>query len=72
MGLAPDLPWWDGATRTFVGDAKYKNLTNARVPNADLYPLLAYAIALDLPVGSSSTREVRPMRRRIACGTQEG
>ena len=49
--LRPDLSWWDGPTCTFVGDAKYKNLTNARVPNADLYQLLAYATALDLPGG---------------------
>ncbi len=51
VGLAPDLSWWDGATCIFVGDAKYKNLTSARVPNADLYQLLAYATALDLPGG---------------------
>ena len=51
VGLAPDLSWWEGETCTFVGDAKYKNLTNARVPHADLYQLLAYATALDLPGG---------------------
>ena len=50
-GLQPDLSWWDGATCTFVGDAKYKNLTDRRVPGADLYQLLAYATALDLPGG---------------------
>ena len=50
-GLQPDLSWWDGATCTFVGDAKYKNLTNRRVPGTDLYQLLAYATALDLPGG---------------------
>ena len=49
--LYPDLSWWDGQACTFVGDAKYKNLTNRRVPNADLYQLLAYATALDLPGG---------------------
>ena len=49
--LKPDLSWWDGAICTFVGDAKYKNLTSAPVPTADLYQLLAYATALDLPGG---------------------
>ena len=49
--LAPDLTWWDGPTCTFVGDAKYKNADGGRVPSADLYQLLAYATALDLPGG---------------------
>ena len=49
--LKPDLSWWDGATCTFVGDAKYKRITDASVPNADIYQLLAYATALDLPGG---------------------
>lgn len=50
-GLKPDLSWWDDDICTFVGDAKYKNLTSDRVPNADLYQLLAYATALKLPGG---------------------
>ena len=49
--LKPDLSWWDGSTCTFVGDAKYKRIRDERVPNADLYQLLAYATALDLPGG---------------------
>ena len=49
--LAPDLTWWDGPTCTFVGDAKYKRADDGHVPNADLYQLLAYATALDLPGG---------------------
>jgi len=49
--LRPDLSWWDDRTCTFVGDAKYKNLTGRRVPVGDLYQLLAYATALDLPGG---------------------
>ena len=49
--LEPDLTWWDGPTCTFVGDAKYKNLTSHRVPNSDLYQMLSYATALDLPGG---------------------
>ena len=50
-GLKPDLSWWDDDICTFVGDAKYKNLTSDRVPNADLYQLLAYATAFNLPGG---------------------
>lgn len=49
--LRPDLSWWDGETCRFVGDAKYKKVTHSSVPNADLYQLLAYATALDLPGG---------------------
>ena len=49
--LRPDLTWWDGRSCVFVGDAKYKRITHANVPNADLYQLLAYATALDLPGG---------------------
>ena len=49
--LKPDLSWWDGRVCTFVGDAKYKPTKDERVPNADLYQMLAYATALDLPGG---------------------
>ena len=49
--LKPDLSWWDGPRCTFVGDAKYKHIEGNNVPNADLYQLLAYATALDLPGG---------------------
>ena len=49
--LKPDLSWWDGSTCTFVGDAKYKRIRYEHAPNADLYQLLAYATALDLPNG---------------------
>ena len=49
--LKPDLSWWEAGTCTFVGDAKYKRVVDGNVPNADLYQLLAYATALDLPGG---------------------
>ena len=49
--LRPDLTWWEGRSCIFVGDAKYKRITHDRIPNADLYQLLAYAIAEDLPGG---------------------
>ena len=49
--LKPDLSWWESGTCMFVGDAKYKRISDERVPNADLYQLLAYATALNLPGG---------------------
>jgi 5-methylcytosine-specific restriction enzyme subunit McrC len=49
--LKPDISWWDGQRCTFVGDVKYKKTKDLRVPNADLYQLLAYSIATDLPGG---------------------
>ena len=49
--LKPDLTWWDGGECTFAGDVKYKRIKDTHVPNADLYQLLAYATALDLPGG---------------------
>ena len=49
--LRPDLTWWDGPSCLFVGDAKYKKLTGDRVLNSDLYQLLAYVTALDVPGG---------------------
>ena len=47
LGLRPDLVWRDGSQCVFVGDAKYKR----SVPNSDLYQMLAYVTALDLPGG---------------------
>ena len=49
--LRPDLTWWDGGVCRFVGDTKYKRVVDERIPNADLYQLLAYATALNLPGG---------------------
>ena len=51
VSLQPDLSWWEDGLCKFVGDAKYKNITGKSVPNADLYQLLAYTTALDLPGG---------------------
>ncbi len=50
VGLRPDMVWRDGSRCTFVGDVKYKR-ADGGVPNSDLYQLLAYATALDLPGG---------------------
>ena len=72
--IEPDLSWWDGGVCTFVGDAKYKNVTGERAPSADLYQLLAYATALDLPGGllvyaqgeaESAEYEVRHAGKRL-------
>ena len=59
--LEPDLVWREGGRCVFVGDAKYKRIPNRerddrasnaeRASNADLYQILAYATALDLPGG---------------------
>ena len=49
--LKPDLVWQEGSAAVFVGDAKYKRIVHESVPNADLYQLLAYATALNLPGG---------------------
>ena len=50
--LNPDLSWWDGESCKFVGDAKYKNIDGRKNPPvSDLYQLLAYTTALDLPGG---------------------
>lgn len=51
IGLEPDFSGWEGHECRFVGDAKYKKMNDERVPNADLYQLLAYATALNLPGG---------------------
>jgi 5-methylcytosine-specific restriction enzyme subunit McrC len=47
LDLRPDLSWWEGTTSRFVGDVKYKRTTQGEP--ADLYQLLAYATATDLP-----------------------
>jgi 5-methylcytosine-specific restriction enzyme subunit McrC len=49
--IKPDLTWWRQGTCVFVGDAKYKRLDLSGIGHADLYQLLAYTIALDLPAG---------------------
>ena len=70
--LEPDLSWWEGAACMFVGDAKYKRIDGGKVPNADLYQLLAYATALDLPGGllvyakeEMEPTEMKPIRYRV-------
>ncbi len=49
--LAPDLSWWDGGLCRFVGDAKYKRITPTGFQHADIYQMLAYCTATNLPSG---------------------
>jgi 5-methylcytosine-specific restriction enzyme subunit McrC len=49
--MKPDLSWCEGTACTFVGDVKYKRVNVAGVEHPDLYQLLAYATAADLPGG---------------------
>ena len=74
MHLRPDLVWRDGARHVFVGDAKYKNIAREHAPNADLYQLLAYTTALNLPGGlliyakgeaETATYQVRNSGKRL-------
>ncbi len=74
VALRPDLVWREGGACVFVGDAKYKNITGERVPNADLYQLLAYTTAVNLPGGllvyaegeaDAATYTVRHLRKRL-------
>lgn len=48
--LEPDLSWWEVERCLFVGDCKYKR-TDSGIKHGDLYQLLAYATATELPVG---------------------
>jgi 5-methylcytosine-specific restriction enzyme subunit McrC len=49
--LRPDLSWWGARGIQFIGDVKYKRTTASGVLHPDLYQLLAYAVASDLPGG---------------------
>lgn len=49
--MRPDLLLRRGGVDWAVGDAKYKRLETADWPHADLYQLLGYCVALDLPRG---------------------
>ena len=52
--LRPDLVWRDGSDFIFVGDAKYKNITCEKVPNADIYQMLAYCTVANLTWGAAN------------------
>jgi 5-methylcytosine-specific restriction enzyme subunit McrC len=51
--LKPDLCLVDENRKVkWVGDAKYKRLPAGAYQNADIYQMVAYALALDLPAGT--------------------
>jgi 5-methylcytosine-specific restriction enzyme subunit McrC len=49
--LRPDISWWESGTCRFVGDVKYKRVQIAEIEHPDIYQLLAYTIATNLPGG---------------------
>ena len=51
ISLQPDLSWWEGGHCCFVGDAKYKRTTPTGFQHADIYQMLAYCTATNLPSG---------------------
>jgi len=48
--IRPDLTWWTGWDCRAVADVKYK-LASGSTPNADIYQMLAYCLALGVPHG---------------------
>jgi 5-methylcytosine-specific restriction enzyme subunit McrC len=51
VGLEPDISWWAGDSCVFLGDIKYKEVSAVGVEHPDLYQLLSYVVAADLPGG---------------------
>ena len=57
ISMKPDLSQWppgpvkNGTRPLFVGDAKYKKLETQGFQHADIYQMLAYCTAVDLPSG---------------------
>lgn len=51
ISIRPDLSWWSGRRCLGVADIKYKSLSFAELPNPDVYQLLAYCVAYDVPKG---------------------
>ena len=51
IDVRPDLSWWESGRYRFVGDVKYKWLAPGGIKHADIYQLLSYTIAADLPQG---------------------
>ena len=49
--IQPDITWLRYGDPIGVIDAKYKAEKPSGFPNADIYQMLAYCTALDLPVG---------------------
>jgi 5-methylcytosine-specific restriction enzyme subunit McrC len=51
ISIRPDLSWWSGRRCLGVADIKYKALRLAELPNPDVYQLLAYCVAHNVPKG---------------------
>ena len=57
IDVEPDFSWWSADSRTagtlpcFVGDAKYKKLNEPGFRHGDIYQMLGYCTAADLPSG---------------------
>lgn len=49
--IKPDLLFRDGGAPVFIGDAKYKRTSTGTGPESDVYQLLAYLTAYDVPEG---------------------
>lgn len=76
--VQPDLTWLCGGEPVAVIDAKYKAEKPSGFPNADVYQLLAYCTALDLPCGhlvyakgndAETSAVIRNARIAICCHT---
>lgn len=65
--LRPDLSLWLDGRCQFVGDVKYKRIEFEGYRNADLYQLLAYCVATDLPGGMLiyAAGEGEPFRHEV-------
>ena len=68
--LLPDISCWESGRCTLVGDIKYKNATGDRIPNSDIYQVLAYATAAGLEHGLLiyASGEANPRSYRIRNG----
>jgi 5-methylcytosine-specific restriction enzyme subunit McrC len=71
IDLEPDMTWWDGGRPVFVADAKYKRVQASGIKHTDLYQLLAYVTALDVPAGmliyaAGETDDVRHVVSQVA------
>lgn len=79
IDLEPDISWWEFDGRpSFVGDLKYKRTQVDEVKHPDIYQLLAYTTATDLPAGlliyaageaDSGTHVVRYAGKRLEVRT---
>ena len=78
--LFPDLMWRSGRMREpiFVGDAKYKRIVPSGWPNADIYQMLAYCTAANLPSGllvyaageeAEAVHEIKHAGKRVEVAT---